>query len=95
MTETWLTMQRHLLTDNTTTPAATTDFSVGDDRSKTSLPSAISHQSEQIVDSGYVSSEHLLTSRTEHDLDLIGPAPTTTAGSMRGYRFYQSGSVCD
>jgi transposase len=28
---------------------------------------------EQIVDVGYVTSDHLLTSRTEHGIDLLGP----------------------
>ncbi len=62
----------NLITDVTTTPASTSDFAV--------LPTIQDHlaarnvmPSEQIVDSGYMTSDHLLTSRTDHGVDLIGP----------------------
>jgi transposase len=62
----------NLITDVTTTPATTSDFAV--------LPTIQAHLAtrqltpgEQLVDSGYVTSDHLLTSRTEHGIDLIGP----------------------
>ena len=63
----------NLLTDVTTTPATTTDFAV--------LPSIQEHLAvrdltprEQIVDAGYRCADHLVTSRAEHGIDLIGPA---------------------
>src|SRR6266540_1543678 len=63
----------NLLTDITTTPASTSDFTV--------LPTIQDHldarkvtPAEQIVDSGYMSAEHLLTSGADHRIDLIGPA---------------------
>jgi transposase len=63
----------NLITDVTTTPATTSDFAM--------LPTIQAHlvtrqltPGEQIVDSGYVTSDHLLTSRTEHGIALIGPA---------------------
>jgi transposase len=62
----------HLITDVTTTPATTSDFAM--------LPAIQAHLAtrqltpgEQIVDSGSVTSDHLLTSRTGHGIDLIGP----------------------
>jgi transposase len=62
----------HLITDVTTPPATTSDF--------TALPlvqaNVASRQltpGEQIVDAGYVTADHLLTSRTEHGIDLRGP----------------------
>jgi transposase len=63
----------NVITDITTTPATTTDFAV--------LPSIQEHLAardltprEQIVDAGYLSADHLVTSRTAHAIDLIGPA---------------------
>jgi transposase len=62
----------NLITDVTTTPATTSDF--------TALPTVQGNLAsreltpgEQIVDAGYVSADHLLTSRTEHGIDLLGP----------------------
>jgi transposase len=62
----------HLITDVTTTPATTSDFAV--------LPTIQAHLAtrqltpgEQLVDLGYVTSDHLLTSRPECGIDLIGP----------------------
>lgn len=62
----------NLITDVTTTPATTSDFAM--------LPTIQAQLAtrqltprEQIVDVGYVTSDHLWTSRTDHDIDLIGP----------------------
>ena len=62
----------NLITDVTTTPATTSDFAV--------LPTIQMHLAtrqmtpgEQLVDAGYVTSDHLLTSRGDHGIDLIGP----------------------
>ena len=62
----------HLITDVLTTPATTSDFEV--------LPT-IQQQlaarqlipGEQIVDSGYPTADHLLTSQVTYGIDLIGP----------------------
>jgi transposase len=63
----------NLITDVTTTPATTSDFAM--------LPTMQAHLAtrqltpqEQIVDVGYVTADHLWTSRTDHSIDLIGPA---------------------
>jgi transposase len=63
----------NLITDVTTTPATTSDFAM--------LPTMQAHLAtrqltpqEQIVDAGYVTADHLWTSRTDHSIDLIGPA---------------------
>ena len=62
----------NLITDVTTTPAPTSDSSA--------LPLIQEHLAarqvtpgEQIVDSGYMSADHLLTSSTDHQIDLLGP----------------------
>ena len=62
----------HLLTDVTTTPATTEDSTV--------LPSIQAQlaarevlPAEQYVDAGYVTADHLLTSRTDHAIELVGP----------------------
>jgi len=72
----------NLITDVTTTPATTTDFAV--------LPSIQEHLAvrdltprEQLVDAGYLSADHLVTSRTEHAIDLIGPAPEDRSWQAR------------
>jgi transposase len=77
----------HLLTDVTTMPAPTADYDV--------LPSIQDHladrqvtPSEQLVDAGYVSAAHLITSRTEHGIDLLGPVandPSWQAAAGNGF----------
>jgi transposase len=61
-----------LITAVTTTPATTSDFAI--------LPTMQAHLAtrqltprDQSVDVGYVTSDHRLTSRTEHGRDLLGP----------------------
>jgi transposase len=72
LTETCDDATPHLITDVLTTPAPTSDFDV--------LPTIQQHLAERqlipgehIVDSGYPTADHLLTSRTTHAIDLIGP----------------------
>jgi transposase len=62
------------ITAVTTTPATTADVAV--------LPTIRAHLAarrltprEQLVDTGYVTSDHLLMSRTAHGIALMGPAP--------------------
>lgn len=65
----------HLITDVLTTPATTSDFDV--------LPT-IQQQlaargltpSEHIVDSGYPTADHLLTSQANYQIDVVGPVAT-------------------
>jgi uncharacterized protein (TIGR03067 family) len=56
----------------TTSPATTSDFAVLPTH-QANLATRQLTQGEPLVDAGYVISEHLLTSRTEHGIDLIGP----------------------
>ena len=62
----------NLITDVTTTPATTSDFTALP-TGQANLASRQLTPGEQIVDAGYVSADHLLTSRTEHGIDLLGP----------------------
>jgi transposase len=62
----------HLIPEVTTTPATTADFAM--------LPVIQAKRATRqltpgapLVDAGDVTSDHLLTSRTEHGIDLIGP----------------------
>lgn len=65
----------HLITDVLTTPATTSDFAV--------LPT-IQQQlaargltpSEHIVDAGYPTADHLLTSQADYQIDVLGPVAT-------------------
>jgi transposase len=77
----------NLVTDVTTTPAPTADYDV--------LPTIQDHLAdrqvtpgEQIVDAGYVSADHLISSRTEHGIDLLGPVanePSWQATAGNGF----------
>lgn len=73
LTETCDEATPHLITDVTTTAATTSDFVVLPDI-QTNLATRDLTPGEQIVDAGYVTAERLLTSRTAHQIDLIGPA---------------------
>ena len=68
----------HLITDVVTTPATTADFDA--------LPTVQSNLDERglcpdehLVDAGYVTADHLVTSQQEHDIDLVGPIPQNTS----------------
>jgi transposase len=63
----------NLITDVLTTPATTSDVVVLP-TIQANLATRQLTPGEQLVDAGYVTSDHLLTSRTEHGIDLIGPA---------------------
>jgi transposase len=62
----------HLITDVTTTPATTSDVAVLP-TIQANLATRQLTPGEQLVDSGYVTSDHLLTSRTEHGIARMGP----------------------
>lgn len=77
----------HLITDVQTTPATRTDFEM-----LTPIQSALSEREllpkEQLVDAGYVTAEHLVTSQTQHQIDLYGPVatnPSWQAHAATGY----------
>ena len=77
----------NLITHVESTPATTGDVELTDDihqalAGKGLLPS------EHFVDTGYVNAEHLVSSRRDHRLDLVGPAPpdsTWQAQSGQGF----------
>ena len=82
LTETCDSDKPHLITHVETTPATTGDVEM----------TGVIHQAlaakdllpgEHLVDTAYVDAQHLLTSRVEYHLDLIGPVPSDTrkAGS--------------
>jgi transposase len=66
--------QPHLITDVQTTPAPTADFDLpptihADLATRQLLPS------EHMVDAGYVTADHLVSSQQLHDVTLLGPVP--------------------
>jgi transposase len=72
----------NLITEVTTTPATTSDFAMLP-AMQANLATRQLTPGEQIVDSGYVPSDHLLTSRAEHGIDLIGPVADDQSGQGR------------
>ena len=77
----------NLLTDVTTSLAPSSD-SVVLQEIQDSLAARQLTPSEHIVDSGYMSADHLLTSQTEHGIDLIGPVagdPSWQAKAGEGF----------
>ena len=72
----------NLITDVTTTPATTTDFAVLPGIQENLAGRDLTPR-EQLVDAGYLSADHLVTSRTEHAIDLIGPAPEDRSWQAR------------
>lgn len=77
----------HLITDIQTEPAPATD--------REALPKIQSHlaareilPAQQLVDAGYVTAQHLVTSQAEHQIDLLGPlaeSPSWQAKAGRGF----------
>jgi transposase len=62
----------NLLTDVTTTPATTTDVAVLPEIQESVAERKLT-PSEHIVDAGYMSADHLLTSQRAHGIELLGP----------------------
>jgi transposase len=76
-----------VITDVQTTSAATTDFEVLETvQADLATRSLLPH--EHLVDSGYMSAEHMVTSQNEHGVQLLGPVlpdpswQTKTAGAF-------------
>ncbi|HSH82909.1 MAG TPA: IS1182 family transposase [Herpetosiphonaceae bacterium] len=63
----------NVITDVLTTPATTSDFEVTS-TIQTSLVERDLTPSEHIVDAGYVTADHLLTSQRDREIELLGPA---------------------
>ncbi len=74
VTETCDTDLPHVITNVETTPATTSDF-VMTPVIQDHLAARDLLPGEHIVDSGYVTASHLVTSQSEHGIDLVAPAP--------------------
>lgn len=72
----------NLITHVATTPATTQDVNL-----TTSIHANLAERellpAEHIVDAAYVSSEVVVTSRAEHDIEVIGPVPPDTSWQAR------------
>jgi len=73
----------HLVTDVHTTPATTSDFEMIPPIQAT-LARQETLLQEHFVDAGYVTTSHLITSRTLHDVSLIGPVAPDPRGPRPG-----------
>lgn len=72
LTETHEEGQPHLITDVQTTPATTQDFTLLP-CIQTNLARREMLPSQQSVDSGYMTTRHLLSSQRHYEIDLLGP----------------------
>lgn len=85
----------HLITDVQTTPATTADS----ERLPTIQADLAARQllpAEQIVDAGYVTAEHLVTSQQTHQINLLGPVmPDTSWQAQAPDRFDVATFVID
>jgi transposase len=85
----------NIITNVETTPATTTDVEVtplihANLAEKELLPH------EHFLDSGYISAEHIVDSRTDHDIELVGPVlPDPSWQAKAGQGFDSSGFVID
>jgi transposase len=82
LTETCDDDQPHLITHVETTPATTPDSAVtgtihADLARQDLLPR------EHLLDTGYIDADHLVTSRDEHHVDLVGPVLSDTSWQAR------------
>jgi transposase len=73
----------HLIVHVATTVAATADVDTVAAR-HTDLASADLLPDEHLVDAGYVSVDHILAARADHNVDLIGPLPPDSGWQARG-----------
>jgi transposase len=77
----------HLITHVETTPATTPDVTVLPD-----IHAALSQRdllpAEHVVDAGYVEAQGLVESRTQHQVELIGPALASTSWQAKAGRGY-------
>lgn len=64
----------HLLTDVLTTPATTSDFEATP-TIQANLVARDLPPGEHIVDGGYITAEHLVSSQQDYGINLLGPAP--------------------
>ncbi len=69
----------HLVTDVQTTPATTSDFEMVP-RIQAILAQQERLPSDHFVDAGYVTTNHLITSRVHHEVSLIGPVAPDPRG---------------
>jgi len=72
----------NVITNVEPTPATTADVKM-----TATIHTALAEKdlvpSEHFVDTSYVDADHLVTSRTEHDIDLFGPVPSDSSWQAR------------
>jgi transposase len=73
----------HLVTDVQTTPAPVSDFDM-----IPSIQAALGQQdllpNEHILDAGYVTAAHIISSQTDSGIDLVGPIAPDNRGPRSG-----------
>jgi len=78
LTETCDDAAPHLITNVETTPATTTDVAMTG-TIHTHLAAKGLLPDEHIVDAGFMTADHVVTSQVDHGVDLIGPVPADTS----------------
>ena len=80
----------HLITN-----VATTTATAGDVDLTSSIHASLAAKSllpaEHLVDGGYVDTDNLVASQTEHQVDLVGPAPTDSSWQARAGQGFDVG----
>jgi transposase len=87
LTETCDADSPNVITHVATTPATTQDVTM----TATIQADLADHQllpAEHVVDAGYVDSDLVITSRTQHGIDLVGPVPPDTSWQARAGQGY-------
>lgn len=85
----------HLITQVATTDATVTDTEMTDEIHEDLAMRGLT-PGEHVVDAGYVSAAHIVTARTEHGIDLLGPVGLDTCHEQHGdEHFAQSAFAID
>jgi transposase len=74
----------HIITDVETTPATTSDFDMTP-VIQAQLAERDLLPSEHIVDAGYVTADHLVSSQKDHAIDLLGPVASDSSWQTKAH----------
>jgi transposase len=85
LTETCTPADPHLIVNVETTPAPASDFDAVE-TIHTHLAARDLLPEEHIVDMGYMSADHLVTSQQEHGVELLGPVPPDPSWQAKDQR---------
>ena len=77
----------HLVTDVQTTPAPVSDFDM-----TPTIQATLAQQellpNEQLLDAGYMTAAHVISSQTDYGIDLVGPIAPDNRGPRSGSSWF-------